>query len=218
MADIQAIILDNYDVTTLHAQAEPASRTSVADTLERPLEAIHEAINRLGRSDRAYRGELTTVALWREVLTDLGLDDCMYSESQIRKLDESYWGSQVMMVNAGLLEFVQPLRQRGVQIAMLSNAWDNIFWDWQYPSLDPRRHFDTTFISCEMKVAKPNAESFHYALRALRVLPSQALFVDDNAANVMAAQAIGMRAFLYPKSRWFDASIAQQINEIIQGN
>jgi FMN phosphatase YigB (HAD superfamily) len=49
-------------------------------------------------------------------------------------------------------------------------------------------------LSCEVGAAKPSAEIFRYALEQLRVPPSDALFVDDQAAFCAGAVAEGMSA------------------------
>jgi putative hydrolase of the HAD superfamily len=53
---------------------------------------------------------------------------------------------------------------------------------------------DGAFWSHELGVAKPDTAYFQEVLRRLGVAAGDALLVDDNAANVAAARAVGLRA------------------------
>jgi FMN phosphatase YigB (HAD superfamily) len=53
--------------------------------------------------------------------------------------------------------------------------------------------FDCLTLSSEIGKAKPEAEIFLHCLECLQVAPHEALFVDDRAVNVEAAQGLGIR-------------------------
>ena len=57
--------------------------------------------------------------------------------------------------------------------------------------------FDKVFISSEFKKAKPNKEFLEYVLRDLNIDSQDALFIDDNPANVAGAQACGIDSVLF---------------------
>ena len=67
-------------------------------------------------------------------------------------------------------------------------------------SLGYADHFDDLFYSCEIGHAKPNGEYFAAVLARLRQPAEQVLFVDDNAGNVEAAEALGLHARIYDLS------------------
>ena len=54
-------------------------------------------------------------------------------------------------------------------------------------------HVDAVFNSADIGFAKPDVRAFAYVLDALRVAPGSVLFVDDSAANMAGAAALGMR-------------------------
>ena len=54
--------------------------------------------------------------------------------------------------------------------------------------------FDEIIISCEEKVMKPDPEIFHRALARLGRKLAEAIFIDDCAHNVQAAQDVGLAA------------------------
>jgi putative hydrolase of the HAD superfamily len=58
--------------------------------------------------------------------------------------------------------------------------------------------FDRVYASNRMGVAKPSPAFYHRILAEEDWRAGDTFFVDDRAANVEAARALGMRAFLYP--------------------
>jgi putative hydrolase of the HAD superfamily len=64
--------------------------------------------------------------------------------------------------------------------------------------------FDTVVSSAEEGVAKPDAEIYRRAAERLGLPPESCVFVDDYAANVQAAQALGMRGVVYRVDRGQD--------------
>lgn len=57
---------------------------------------------------------------------------------------------------------------------------------------------DVDAYSCMLGVAKPSPEYFRMVLELVGVTPQEALFVDDSAANVSAAAALGIRTVHHP--------------------
>jgi len=60
---------------------------------------------------------------------------------------------------------------------------------------------DRFVFSHRFKAAKPDPEIFRRALEVVGALPKHAVFVDDLVENVMAAQALGMKAYQFRDSR-----------------
>ncbi|HEY7773248.1 MAG TPA: HAD-IA family hydrolase [Marinagarivorans sp.] len=56
------------------------------------------------------------------------------------------------------------------------------------------QYFDYGFASCEIGHFKPDESGFHHIIRQLEVPAERFLFIDDNLANVQAAQQVGMNA------------------------
>lgn len=95
-------------------------------------------------------------------------------------------------LNREVAKFLGSLRPQ-YKTAILSNAGS-----------DARRLFthtfgfdqlvDTMIISAEEKVSKPDERIYRIALDRLGVAPEEAVFLDDMAVNVAAANELGMRA------------------------
>jgi glucose-1-phosphatase len=83
--------------------------------------------------------------------------------------------------------------RRVVRVGCLSNTnalhWHDHFGRW--PVLDG---FDARFLSFEMGCIKPDREMFDRVSAELQTPGDRVLFLDDNAINVDAAVAAGMRA------------------------
>src|SRR3989344_1375020 len=94
-----------------------------------------------------------------------------------------------------LLAFIKELR-KSRKIGLLSNAPSPFF-----RSLLERGGvadlFDAIVVSSEVGHAKPEPEIFHVILERLGVAPEKALMIDDNAANVDGAIAVGMGGYLF---------------------
>ena len=63
--------------------------------------------------------------------------------------------------------------------------------------LDPETTFKDQFISCEMKMLKPSAQIYQEAVRRIGLPAKDVIFLDDNAANVEGARAVGIDARYY---------------------
>jgi 2-haloacid dehalogenase len=92
---------------------------------------------------------------------------------------------------------VDALDARGVPLFAITN-FSADFW----PPFHARERaffdrFRDIVVSGEVKLLKPDPAIYHLALERFRLDPRQALFVDDRAINVRAAEAIGMHGHLF---------------------
>ncbi len=97
--------------------------------------------------------------------------------------------------NQPMADFMQSLRPRYLT-AILSNAGDldrQVFNEaYGIESL-----VDKVIISAEVGLAKPDPRIFWLALAQFDLQPAETIFVDDLAANVEAANQLGMRAIQF---------------------
>src|SRR5690349_22573008 len=95
----------------------------------------------------------------------------------------------------GIERLLSELSARGVDMHLLSNypPWYQLC-DAQ---LGVARWVKPSFVSCHTGVRKPDAEAYLGACRALGAAPDECLFVDDRAANVDAAAALGVDALRF---------------------
>jgi epoxide hydrolase-like predicted phosphatase len=99
--------------------------------------------------------------------------------------------------NEAALAYAVELQARPeVTVAIISNTNEaHAYWLDEY--LPELQQFDLVILSNEVGLAKPDPEIFQLALELLTVDASQAVFIDDLAANVRAAQALGLHGIVH---------------------
>lgn len=104
------------------------------------------------------------------------------------------WSAATGIVNMDVLQVVRELR-RVVKVAIFTNATNKVLLDLGKLSLISE--VDAILYSSDLGFSKPSPESFHETLRRLGVRANEVVFVDDTAANVDAASAVGIVSHLY---------------------
>lgn len=104
------------------------------------------------------------------------------------------WSQSVGTVDEAVLAIVDAQRRQR-PVAVLTNATSRLRADLSRLGLDG--HVDHVFNSSELGVAKPDPGIFELVAEQLDVAPDHCLFVDDTAANVAAAEAVGWSAHRY---------------------
>lgn len=131
---------------------------------------------------RAQCGDVTDEALWNWVGQRLNL-----STADLAAFQADFWAGDAL--DTGLVGFIRRLRP-AYQTAIISNATDGL-----HDSLANQHKiadaFDLIVGSAREKVMKPAPEIFQRTLQRLGRLPEEAVFIDDFAHNIQAAQALG---------------------------
>lgn len=134
------------------------------------------------KGQQAQRGSITDEALWQWVGQRLNL-----ATADLADFRAGFWAGDVL--DAGLVAYIRGLRP-AYQTAIISNATDGL--------LDSLTHqhkiadaFDLIVGSAAEKVMKPAPEIYQRTLQRLGRQPQEAVFIDDFAHNIAAAQALG---------------------------
>jgi len=125
------------------------------------------------------------------------LDDCI-AELVARHPDHAApirafrdrWHEMVAGPIAGSVEILRALKLRGVPLYALTN-WSRETWPLALELFDFLDWFDGLVVSGLEGVAKPDAGIF-YRLENHGVALDNAVFIDDRADNIAAAEALGM--------------------------
>jgi putative hydrolase of the HAD superfamily len=108
------------------------------------------------------------------------------------------------------------LRARGVRLAILTNfELPSIHLTLQNAGIEPT-WFSVLLSSTTIGFHKPDARAYQAAAAALELPPTACAFVDDLAANVEAAQAIGMRGWLLDRAGSAPASATPRFNDLYE--
>jgi len=97
------------------------------------------------------------------------------------------------------LDLLLKLREKYV-VYLLSNT-NQIHWEWTCAHLFPYRtfkvedYFEKTYLSFEMKMAKPEPEIFKAIIEDAGIEPKETLFIDDSEMNCKTAQNLGISTY-----------------------
>jgi len=106
----------------------------------------------------------------------------------------SAWSNQLPVVDAEVVALLRAVR-RSVPVALVSNATTRLEDDLRRQGLDDLA--DAVVNSSRIGYAKPDPRVYISAAERVRTPVRQCLFIDDTAANVAAAQHVGMTAIHY---------------------
>jgi len=95
--------------------------------------------------------------------------------------------------DAAIVQLVQGLRRSGINCCLATNQ-EHHRAAYMSEQLGYHGLFDSEFYSCRMGVAKPAAAYFRSIVDALGISPADALFLDDQEANVRSAREVGLNA------------------------
>jgi putative hydrolase of the HAD superfamily len=189
---IRAVILDYGDVISL--PRDPAVLAEMAAIFNLPEDDFRRHYD-FFRHDYD-RGSFDAQEYWRRIGEKAGLEPTERDITRLRDADVRMWGR----LNHSILRWADQLRAAGFKTAVLSNMHHDMVerirgnGDWS-------RRFDCLTLSSAIKMAKPEPEIFKYCLNSLGVPPEHALFIDDREPNVLAAEAVGIRAIVAPSTQ-----------------
>lgn len=106
----------------------------------------------------------------------------------------------------GSVALVERLAAKGVPLYAITNFGAE-FWDQFRPTFPPLDHMRDIVVSGVEKLAKPDAAIFDLAARRFDHAPSAMLFVDDNAANVAAAELLGWQVHHFRDASALEADL-----------
>jgi putative hydrolase of the HAD superfamily len=104
-----------------------------------------------------------------------------------------------------MVERVRRLKDEGYKLAILTNNVREFAPYWR--STIPCELFDVIVDSCEEGIRKPDPEIYLRTAQRLGVDPAACVFLDDGAANVDGARAVGMHGIVVGAD--IDAAIAE---------
>lgn len=180
---IQAVIFDVGGV--LLRTEDRAPRQQWEARLGLPPGGAEALVFNSEMGQKAQRGEVSEPELWRWLGQHLDL-----SLRETAAFRQGFWAGDVL--DMGLVALIRQLKH-DYQTAVISNYASNLRPELthQFGIADA---FDEIIISCEENVMKPDPEIYHRALARLGRKPAEAIFIDDFAHNVQAAQDVGLAA------------------------
>lgn len=124
-----------------------------------------------------------------------GMADKVVSDKQI----DAAWNSFLVDIPSYKLDLLLKLREKYV-VFLLSNT-NEIHWKWICKNAFPYRtfkvedYFEKTYLSFEMKMAKPEPEIFKAVIEDAGITAEETFFIDDSAINCKVAQELGIATY-----------------------
>jgi epoxide hydrolase-like predicted phosphatase len=180
---IKAVI---WDIGGVLIRTEDWSfRHKMAAKLGLPLRHIYDLVFDGEVGQQAQRGEITPPELWEYARRELNLDP-----DGIAEFREQFFAGDVM--DQALIERIRGLKKR-YRTGIITNAWIDLRQTLENNWLIGDA-FDAIVVSAEEGLMKPDSRIYQKALDMLQVEAAQAVFLDDNAANVEGARRHGLAA------------------------
>ncbi|MHA6723526.1 HAD-IA family hydrolase [Sphingomonas sp. RS2018] len=107
----------------------------------------------------------------------------------------------------GMHDLVAELDAAGVPLFAITNFSGEFFPELRTRDANLFDRFRDIVVSGDEKLVKPDPAIYRLALKRFGLEPHQAVFVDDNAANVAAAAALGIHAVLFDGEPAFRADL-----------
>ena len=107
------------------------------------------------------------------------------------------FGETLGEILPGMRELVGELAARNTPLYAITN-FSNEFWpEFHAHEADLFAPFRGIIVSGTEKLVKPDEAIYRLAVERFGIVPEQAIFIDDRAENVAAAEAIGMAGHLF---------------------
>ena len=123
-----------------------------------------------------------------------------------------YYGRWTEMLKAPIPDTVEIFRRLKVsdkyKIYALTN-WQAGLFDIALVRYNFLHWFDGRVVSGEEKTRKPFPEFYHRLLDRYNVKPQEALFIDDNLRNVMAAEILGIKSIHFQSPEQLNETLSQ---------
>ena len=144
-------------------------------------------------------GGLSPAEYWSSVLgRPVGGDDL----DRLEELDARLWSR----LNPRTLEVLDFLAAQGAHLALLSNMPEGMSHRYESEAAWPG-FFAARYFSGRLRMVKPEPQIYRHVLKSLGAAPEDVVFIDDNRANIEAAEALGMRVVLHKE----DTDLRQEL-------
>ncbi|HEY3880495.1 MAG TPA: HAD-IA family hydrolase [Trebonia sp.] len=183
---VKACLIDVYD-TILQSRFVPRM-AAVIEPLGVSIEGWLAEWETM-REDRD-RGRITIAGSYARTLGALGIEPEPGLVDELSRRDRELARSSIRLCD-DTVPFLAWLRSRGVRTALVSNCADNTRGLLEHLGVLPL--VDVAVLSCEVGSMKPYPEIYVTALEELGVAAVDAVFIDDQPAFCVGAEAVGVR-------------------------
>lgn len=156
------------------------------------------------RNRGAYdRGDLSAEEYWSEFSRETGKKLTNEQVEWLRTYDMEMWSQ----LRPEMFAWVEELRKAGYKTSILSNM-NKDFAAHLRKNAEWIKQFDSHVFSAELREIKPSPKIFRHCLQVMDCTPSDALFIDDREANILAARKEGITSVLFESANQLRAELA----------
>jgi putative hydrolase of the HAD superfamily len=205
---IEAVIFDYGGV--ISTSPPPSVREELAALAGVPVEKLNRA-DRICR--REYdRGRFDTAGYYHYLAGEAGIHVDEETIRQMARVDTDSWKN----FNPGTLELMEEIKTRGFKLGILSNMPFD-FLDWLKNTLPVFHKADVALFSCELALIKPEKEIYEILAKRLDCGFKNIVFFDDMRENIDAANALGIRGFVWKNAEEARSELQKLEPERFQG-
>lgn len=185
------------------------SNTAVGDDLRKELHLSAQQIQQIFSYyvPLIGTGKMTEDQFWQAAKEEFAIRDVSASEHLLTRTFIT-----TLQKMPGVYEYLDELKSQGVAVGLLTNVTPQ-FAD----ILDLAGHYDPfelRILSYEVGIWKPDPAIYNYALNKAAVSPDEAVLIDDQVPNIVAADAIGMHGITFTDVAQLKRDVARLIKSV----
>jgi len=142
------------------------------------------------KNDIVTKGDLGEISAEEMYKT---ISDMIDNAETPQQIEDSWF--ELAQRNPEMIELIRETRKK-YKTALLSNAVEGLL-ERIYTERELDELFDFRAISYIEHIAKPDEKFYRLLLDRANVKPEEAVFIDDNPANIRAAQALGIKGIVF---------------------
>jgi putative hydrolase of the HAD superfamily len=175
-----------------------APRLAWDERLGLPYGSVERAVHGCEEWRLAQLGQMPVEQYWQAVGQALILRDEALAQLQV-----DFYSGDVLDLH--LIGLIKRLREEGVTVGLLSNDAPPLRAKLKRLGIDTL--FNPLLISAEMGLMKPDTAIYHLLIERLKRPANEVVFLDDNAANVAAANAAGIQGVQFVRGMDVEAAL-----------
>ncbi len=196
--DIKAVILDYGQVLVRCPTVPEFGR--MAEMFNVSFESFYKLWE---DSRNVYdRGDVCAEEYWLQLAAQTNTTLSPTQIEILREVEVEIWAHS----DQDMIDWLSRLHGSGIKTGLLSNMPLDLR-KYVLANLRWMDNFDFKTFSAEVRLIKPDPAIFEYTLQGLGVVATEAVFVDDRAANINAARALGIHGIQF-------RTVAQLGNEL----
>ncbi len=162
-------------------------RKPMLEYLSQSLEIPYKKVKQDFASDALYQALQKPHSFW-EQYAKRNLSKTWYKDFEKQKL-------KVVQDIPGVKEIITQLKQKGIQVALLSNT--NVARARFVENAGGYDLFDPILLSCHLGIGKPHPKIYDRLLTYINYKPEECLFIDNKKTNVRAGQKKGIDGIVF---------------------